>query len=86
MTSSKYGNTPVICLICNILSAVNCFCNSASCTPVIKLRFSYGAIQNQRSAESFNDESLCRLYEVGRLKDEEDDQVSIISCPSFMTE
>jgi hypothetical protein len=50
------------------------------------LHVSYGVIQNQRSAESFNDESLCRLYEVGRLKDEEDDQVSIVICPYFMTE
>ena len=32
--------------------------------------------QNQQFAETGAEESVCRLYEVGKLRDAEDDQVS----------
>lgn len=41
--------------------------------------------QSQQSMDIAHDENVCRLYEVGKVKDEADDQVSldVLTCCSY---
>jgi hypothetical protein len=37
------------------------------------------SFQNIKSPDTLSEESVCRLYEVGQLRDEEDDQVTLFT-------